>query len=44
MYVSLDETFEDLKVKALPFATRMVRDETGMSTRDDDVDEVLVMT
>eukprot|EP00957_Ditylum_brightwellii_P012411 937322-Ditylum_brightwellii.AAC.1 len=40
MYASLDEYFNGLKSEAVPFATRMVRDECGMTTRDDNPDEV----
>ena len=38
---SMHEFLNDLKQNhSLPFATRLVRDETGLTTRDDDVDEV----
>eukprot|EP00957_Ditylum_brightwellii_P210569 15365121-Ditylum_brightwellii.AAC.1 len=40
MYASLDEYFNELKSKAVPFAMRMVCDECGMTTRDDNPDEV----
>ena len=40
--LSLDSFFDLLKDEALPFATRIIRDEVGMSARDDDPDDVLL--
>jgi hypothetical protein len=42
MYDSLSQFFENLKEEALPFATRIVRDESGTNTRDDDPDEIAI--
>ena len=37
---SLHSFFTDLKEEGLPFATRMVREKTGLVTRDDDPNDV----
>ena len=37
---SLKLFFEELSEEGLPFATRIIRDETGMTTRDDEPDAV----
>lgn len=42
VYRSLDEFFTELAKEGLPFATRIIREETGMTTRDDNVDEVVL--
>ena len=39
---SLGEYFEVLKQRGLPFATRVIREETGTTTRDDNVDDVVL--
>ena len=41
-YQSLKLFFTDLKQEALPFATRIIRDETGRTTRDDDPDDLVL--
>ena len=40
IYNSLHEFFNELKDEASPFATRVICEETGTTTRDDDPDEV----
>ena len=40
VYESMDVFFEKLKTEAQPFATRIIREETGTTTRDDDPDDV----
>ena len=42
IYHSLNLFFTELKQEALPFATRIIRDETGLSTRDDDPDDLVL--
>ena len=39
-HASLHSFFTELKEEALPFATRLIREKTGMVTRDDDPDNV----
>ena len=40
MYVSLDDYFEELREEGVPFAARIIREEFGLTTHDDDPDEV----
>lgn len=42
IYDSLHIFFTELKLEALPFATRIIRDETGTTTRDDDPDDLVL--
>jgi len=42
IYDSLHIFFSELKQEALPFATRIIRDETGTTTRDDDPDDLVL--
>ena len=42
IYHSLNLFFTELKQEALPFATRIIRDETGTTTRDDDPDDLVL--
>jgi len=42
VYESLTIFFNELKHEAAPFATRLIRDETGRTTRDDNPDEVVL--
>ena len=42
IYASLNQFFTELKQEALPFATRIIRDETGTTTRDDDPDDLVL--
>ncbi len=42
VYESLNLFFNELKQEALPFATQMIRDETGRTTRDDDPDDLVL--
>ena len=42
IYCSLNLFFNELKQEALPFATRIIREETGATTRDDDPDELVL--
>jgi len=42
VYDSLDTFFTLLLEDGLPFATRIIRDETGLTTRDDDPDDVVL--
>ena len=42
IYRSLHIFFTELKQEALPFATRIIREETGTTTRDDDPDDVVL--
>ena len=42
IYESLNLFFNELKQEALPFATRIIRDETGTTTRDDDPDDLVL--
>ena len=42
IYMSLNNFFNELKQEALPFATRIIRDETGTTTRDDNPNEVVL--
>eukprot|EP00957_Ditylum_brightwellii_P015066 1136749-Ditylum_brightwellii.AAC.1 len=42
IYGSLDEFFERLKEEATPFATRIIREQTGTTTRDDNPDDVVL--
>ena len=43
MYDSLAQFFENFKEEAFPFSIRIVRDETGTNTRNDDLDEVAIL-
>ena len=42
IYASLHSFFTELMEEALPFATMVVRDEIGTTTRDSDPDDVLL--
>ena len=42
IHQSLDAYFEDLRQRGLPFATRVIRDEKGTTTRDDNVGDVVL--
>ena len=42
MYTSMREHLLELQTEAAPFATRVIRDETGTTVRGDDVDEVVL--
>ena len=42
IYYSLNIFFTELKQEALPFATRIIREETGTTTRDDDPDDLVL--
>ena len=42
VYQSLNIFFNELKQEALPFATRIIHDETGRTTRDDDPDDLVL--
>lgn len=42
IYASLNQFFTELKQEALPFAMRIIRDETRTTTRDDDPDDLLL--
>ena len=42
VYESLNTFFSELKQEAQPFATRIIREQTGLTTRDDDPDDVLL--
>ena len=39
---SLHTYFKELEEEGLPFATRIIRDETGTTTRDDNVDAIML--
>ena len=40
MYVYLNDNFEELREEGVPFAARIIREEFGLTTHDDDPDEV----
>ena len=42
LYVTLNSFFHELSNEGFPFATRLVREETGLTTRDDDPDNVVL--
>ena len=42
VYQSLHSFFTEVEDEALPFAMRLLRDETGTNTRDDNVDDVVL--
>ena len=42
IYASLNNFFKELEQDGLQFATRIIREETGMTTRDDDLDELVL--
>ena len=37
LYFTLNSFFDELVNEGLPFATRLIREETGLTTRDDDL-------
>eukprot|EP00957_Ditylum_brightwellii_P108188 8254567-Ditylum_brightwellii.AAC.1 len=39
---SPSEFFENLKEEATPFATRIIREKTGLTTRDNNLDDVVL--
>ena len=42
IYASLHDFFKELEKEGLQFATRIIREETGMTTRDDNPDELVL--
>ena len=42
IYVTLNSSFDELAKEELPFATRLVREETGLITSDDESDDVVI--
>ena len=42
IYESLHEYFDALEKESLPFATRVIRERTGLHMRDDNPDDVLL--
>ena len=42
IYVPLNSFFDELANEGLLFATRLVREETGLTNRDDDPDDVVL--
>ena len=42
IYASLHDFFKELEEEGLQFATRIIHEETGMTTRDDNPDELVL--
>jgi hypothetical protein len=42
IHQSMSEFFLELAGQGTPFATRIIREETGMTLRDDNIDEVVL--
>ena len=44
LYVTLSSFFDELANEVLPFATILVQEETGLTARDNELDDVLLPT
>ena len=42
LYVTLNSFFDELANEGLPFTTRLVQEETGLTTRNDDPDDMVL--